>query len=206
MTLKLIDKVRFPALAESEMTSEQKRIADSIKVGRKSLSGPFHAMLRSPDLAGPLERIGAYLRFSAPMSQKLKELAIIVVARYWSAQFEWVVHRKLAEDAGLAASKADTVMAGRRPIDFDPDEDLVFRFVVQLLLAGFVNDATFDEAKARFGEPQVADLIGLVGYYCTVSFFLNVDRQPIPEGTTGLPALATRPFTDALSEQENAGR
>lgn len=182
------------------MTSEQRRIADSIKVGRRSLSGPFHAMLRSPDLAAPLERIGAYLRFNAPMSQKLKELAIIVVARHWSAQFEWVVHRKLAEDAGLAASKADTVMAGRRPVDFDPDEDLVFRFVVQLLVGGFVDNATFAEAKTRFGERQLADLIGLVGYYCTVSFFLNVDRQPIPEGTTGLPALATRAFTDALSE------
>jgi 4-carboxymuconolactone decarboxylase len=197
MTVKLIDQVRFPALAESEMTSEQRRIADSIKAGRKSLSGPFHAMLRSPDLAAPLERIGAYLRFSAPMSQKLKELAIIVVARYWSARFEWVVHRKLAEEAGLAASKADALMAGRRALDFDPDEDLVFRFVVQLLVGGFVDDPTFDQAKGRFGELQVADLIGLVGYYCTVSFFLNVDRHPIPEGTAGLPALATRAFTEA---------
>jgi 4-carboxymuconolactone decarboxylase len=200
MTCDLFEPIRFPALADRNMTSEQRRIADSIKAGRKSLSGPFHAMLRSPDLAAPLERIGAYLRFNAPMPQKLKELAIIIVARYWSAQFEWVVHRQLAEGAGFASSKADVLMAGRRPVDFDHDEELVFRFVVQLLISGFIDDATFDKAKASFGELQVADLIGLVGYYCTISFFLNVDRHPIPKGTAGLPALTARAFTDAMAD------
>ena len=43
-------------------------------------------MLRSPELADPLQQIGAYIRFRSPAAPKLKELAIIMVARFWNAE------------------------------------------------------------------------------------------------------------------------
>jgi 4-carboxymuconolactone decarboxylase len=45
-----------------------------------------------------------------------------------------------------------------------------------------VSDATFNAVKGKFGERGVVDLIGLMGYYHTVSMLLNVDRYPLPNG------------------------
>lgn len=35
----------------------------------------------------------------------------------------------------------------------------------------------------KLAERGVIDLIGVSGYYTLVSMVLNVDRQPLPEGT-----------------------
>jgi 4-carboxymuconolactone decarboxylase len=45
-----------------------------------------------------------------------------------------------------------------------------------------VSDATFNAVKEKFGERGVVDLIGLIGYYHTVSMVLNVDGYPLPDG------------------------
>jgi 4-carboxymuconolactone decarboxylase len=190
--------IRFPAIPDEQMSDDQRRIAASILKGRKSLSGPFNAMLRSPAVADPLQQIGAYIRFVCPAPARLKEFAIIMVARHWNAEFEWHVHRGIAESEGLDPAKADAILAGHRPAGLDDDEAEIYRFVGQLLRTGQVADAAFEGMKARFGEPLVTDFITLVGYYCTASFFLNVDRHPRPDGAASMPVLDGPPFADAI--------
>jgi 4-carboxymuconolactone decarboxylase len=190
--------VRFPPLADAEMTDRQRQIAGKILNGRKSLSGPFNAMLRSPAVADPLQEIGAYIRFASPAESRLKEFAIIMVARFWNAEFEWHIHRGLAESEGLEPAKADSILAGHRPSGLGEDEAEVYRFVGLLLRTGHVTDESFEGMKARFGEQLVTDFITLVGYYCTASFFLNVDRHPLPSGASPMPRLASPPFADVL--------
>jgi 4-carboxymuconolactone decarboxylase len=45
-----------------------------------------------------------------------------------------------------------------------------------------VSDPTFHAAVDKFGEKTVVDLMATIGYYHFVSFFLNVDRYPLPDG------------------------
>ena len=65
-----------------------------------------------------------------------------------------------------------------------PEEEAVYNFVNELLTTKQVSDATFKAAKDKFGERGVVDLIGVSGYYQLVSMLLNVDRYPLPEGTS----------------------
>ncbi len=37
-----------------------------------------------------------HVRFGTPFTQKQTEIAILVTARYWTAQFEWAAHVRLA--------------------------------------------------------------------------------------------------------------
>ncbi len=46
-----------------------------------------------------------------------------------------------------------------------------------------MSDATFKAARDAFGERGVVDLIGVMGWYQTVSMLLNTDRYPVAEGT-----------------------
>src|ERR1700722_5175779 len=80
---------RFPELPLDNMTPQQKQVAESIMSGpRKSLSGPFNAWLRSPELGDRLQKVGEYIRFKTSLPPRLNEFAILIAARYWTAQYE----------------------------------------------------------------------------------------------------------------------
>jgi 4-carboxymuconolactone decarboxylase len=182
---------RFAPLADEAMTAEQKRVAARIASGPRGTwqRGPFKALLRSPEIADRLQHVGAFVRFESSIEPRLNELAILLCARRWTAQYEWYAHRKLALEAGLRPAVADAIAEGRRPADLGEDESIVHDFVHQLLHTGQVGDAAFDAARERFGENGVVDLIAAVGYYTTVSFVLNVDRVPIPADARPLEPL-----------------
>jgi 4-carboxymuconolactone decarboxylase len=182
---------RFKPLELEEMPPEQRQAAEQIIAGpRKGMRGPFKAMLRSPKLADQLQRVGAIVRFENALPDKLKELAIILTARHWTAQYEWYAHRRLALEAGLDAAICDAVAAGKRPQKLAPDEAAVYDFASALLATGQVSDAQFKAVVDRWGERGVIDLIGTVGYYCTVAMILNVDRVALPPDATPLPPLS----------------
>jgi 4-carboxymuconolactone decarboxylase len=64
------------------------------------------------------------------------------------------------------------------------DEAAVYNFATELLDTTQVSDATFASAKTLLGERGVVELINVMGWYGTVSMMLNVDRYPLPPGTT----------------------
>jgi 4-carboxymuconolactone decarboxylase len=180
---------RFKPLTAAEMTPEQKALADAILAGpRASLNGPFNVMLRSPELGDRLQKVGEYVRFKTSIPPRLNELAILVTARAWTAQYEWYAHQALALKAGLPPAVIDDIAAGKRPSKLESDEAVVYDFTRELIDTKQVSDATFNAAKEKLGERGVVDLIGLIGYYHTVSMLLNVDRYPLPEGAK--PPLA----------------
>jgi 4-carboxymuconolactone decarboxylase len=105
-----------------------------------------------------------------------------MTARFWSAQYEWFAHRKLALAAGLDAAIIEAIASGQRPVFHQPDEEIVYNFSKELLTTKQVSDAAFKAAVDKFGERGVVDLTGLMGYYCFVSMMLNIDRYPLPDG------------------------
>lgn len=173
----------FETLALDDMNPDQRRVAERILSGpRGSLQGPFQALLRSPGLADPVQQVGEYIRFNSSIPRKLNELAIIVTARAWSSQFEWFAHHRMALEAGLDPAIADAIAEGRRPDGMSPDEALVHDFAASLLARGVASAVMTDAVKGRFGERGLVDLTGAVGFYCLVSFVLNVARVPVPDG------------------------
>ena len=117
------------------------------------------------------------------MPLRLNELAILIQARWWTAQFEWWAHEPLAVRAGLAQSIADDIKVGKRPEGMKPDEEAVYDFCVEMMENRRVSDATFDKLKAQFTEQQIADLVAVTGFYATVSMILNTVEAGIPDGT-----------------------
>jgi 4-carboxymuconolactone decarboxylase len=174
---------RFKPLTEAEMTPEQKAMAEAVVAGpRGGLNGPFNVLLRSPDLGDRLQKVGEYVRFKTSLPPRLNELAILVTARAWTAQYEWYAHHALALKAGLPPAICDDIAAGRRPAKMEKDEEAIYTFARELIDTKHVSDATFNAVKEKFGERGVVDLIGLIGYYHTVSMVLNVDGYPLPDG------------------------
>jgi 4-carboxymuconolactone decarboxylase len=149
---------------------------------RKGAVGPFNALLRSPDVADRVQRVGEYVRFQTTIPAPLNEMAILITGRFWSAQFEFWAHTRLARTAGLPDPIIEAIAAGRRPATMSGDERIVYDFCTELFRDKRVSDATFQAVVGRFGEQGVIDLIAATGYYSIVSMVLNVDRYPLPDG------------------------
>jgi len=174
---------RFPELTRDQMTDAQKRAYDGIVSGpRGGARGPFNVLLRSPELADTVQRVGAHLRFASSLPARLNELAIIINARFWGSKYEWHAHRPLAITAGLSDAIADDLAQGTRPRGMKADEAVVYEFCTALHQKHFVDDALFARAKETLGEQGVVDLIGVSGYYTLVSMVLNVAEIPLPPG------------------------
>ena len=173
---------RFKPLAWDQMTPEQKAMIDHLLSGeRGTVTGPFNVLLRSPEMGDLVQKFGAEMRYHSSIPRKLNEFAILITARHWTSQYEWYAHHRDGLKYGLEPAVIDALAAGKRP-PVDADEEIVYNFCTELLNTKQVSDATFNAAKAKFGERGVVDLIGTVGYYNLVSMILNVDRYPLPDG------------------------
>ncbi|HEY7288016.1 MAG TPA: carboxymuconolactone decarboxylase family protein [Vicinamibacterales bacterium] len=176
---------RFRPLTWDEMTPPQRAMIEHLLAGeRGTTSGPFNVFLRSPEMGDIAQQLGAQIRFHSSLPRRLNEMAILIVARHMTAQYEWYAHKRLALQAGLKQDIVDAIAAGRRPAGLQGDEQALYTFESELLDRHEVGDATFKTAVAAFGERGVVDLINLMGYYHLVSMALNVDRYPLPDGAT----------------------
>ena len=63
------------------------------------------------------QKLGEYARFRPSVPAKIRELAIIVAARHWTAQFEWNAHRRAAAQAGLERTNHPGDRESRKPRD-----------------------------------------------------------------------------------------
>src|SRR5215472_13293790 len=157
---------RFRPLQYEELDAAQKTLADAaLASGRKSFDGPLNINLRSPEMARLAAPLTDYLRFkSTSIPPKLKQIGIMLTARFWGGQYIWYSHRQQALDAGLSAASIDAMAAGVRPANMTSD------------------DAVFKAMADRFGERGIVELVGLMGQYHTLAMLMSIDRYPLPDG------------------------
>jgi len=135
----------FKILESSEMTESQKDLVKSIQSGPRAkvagsaansgggtVGSPFNVFLRSPELGERLQQVGSYIRFRSTLGFKLNELAILMVARHWTSQYEWFAHHRLALQAGLDPEIAEAISKGERPVKMGSDEALIYEFTTEL--------------------------------------------------------------------------
>jgi 4-carboxymuconolactone decarboxylase len=199
---------RFHGLAYEELTPAQKVITDRALAGRGPI-GIFNITLRSPELSDAMRGIAGG---RGALSTRQNELAILLTGRYWTTQFEFAVHHRAATQAGLSDQTINAIVEGKRPAALLPDEAPVYNFLTELLNTKQVSDATFQAAKEAVGEKGIVDLIGLSGFYQTVSLMMNVDRYPLTSAQKAelQPLVKPLPFTpgtakDASAQPKSAG-
>jgi 4-carboxymuconolactone decarboxylase len=175
---------RFKPPTYVELNPDQKAYVDrEIAAGRTpGPGGPSNIYLRSPEMAELSRPLTEYLRFKSPMQRKLKEIAIMLTARFWGGQYVWYSHRQQALDAGLAPAFISAMAAGERPAEMSADEAAVYDFATELLATRQVSDANFKNMVDRFGERGVVETVGTMGHFHTLTMLFVVDRYPVPAG------------------------
>lgn len=184
----MTDESRLPPITEREaVPEEQRHHFDAIAESRGSVRGPFSVLMHSPELAGRVGHLGAYVRYEGVLSGRVRELAIITTARAFDAAYEWAAHVPIAREAGVPDATIDAVADGA-PADALPETDaLVVRYGRELLGDHRVTDDTFAAARERFGEQGVTELTATMGYYGLVACVLNAFEVTPDEDAPQLP-------------------
>jgi 4-carboxymuconolactone decarboxylase len=174
---------RMPEISPEKLTPAQKEAAEIVVAGRGApLSGPFIALLRSPEVMLGAKGMGDYLRFKTVLPPKIREFVILITARQWTQRYEWHSHSELAVKAGLSEEIVKSIASGRRPAEMSEEEGIVYDFCTELHDNHSVSDVTYKRALARFGEQGIIDMVGVNGYYTFLSMVMNVARTPEPKG------------------------
>ena len=181
----------MPPIPAEKLTDAQKKAIEEFKTARSAeITGPFIALLRSPELMTRARAMGDYVRFRSALPPRLSEFVILITAREWTQNYEWNAHEPLARQGGLSADIIAALRDGRRPERMAADEEIVYTLFDELRRTHGVSDATYATAVARLGEQAVIDALGIHGYYTLIASVLNTARTPLPPGAT--PALSPR--------------
>jgi 4-carboxymuconolactone decarboxylase len=173
-----------------KLTAEQKKYVESILSGpRGDITGPLGVMMVSPELGDLAQKAIAYSRFAgregfSSVPPKLNELAILVVAKHWSAEYVWNAHHTAAERNGIPPEVVESVRTGKRPASMEKDVEAVYNFATEFITKREVSDATLQAAKTVLGGDRgVVDLVGTMGLYQISSMMVALDQTPLPAGT-----------------------
>jgi len=183
-------KPRFTALDPSSLSDAQRAVTDEVRRGRRgTVPANVVAWLPSPELARRAAALGEFVRYETGLPARWSELAILVVARRWSCDYEWAVHVGEARRAGLEPEVIDAVGRDVAVPALKGLDAVVHAFARELVTIGRVSDRRYDDALEALGEVVVVDLIALVGYYTLVAFTLNARNVPAPAGAPALPVI-----------------
>jgi 4-carboxymuconolactone decarboxylase len=182
---------RLGKLTEQDMSPEQRQVASDIASGLRGsfAGGPFEIWLRSPAMADRAQKLGEFVRYRTALPARLSELAILVTARIWTAQFEWQTHEAFALKGGLSQAVIDDLRLGIKPSFPSADEELIYAFCHELYTTKTISAPTYAAAIDMFGEQALVELVGLLGYYAMISMTLNVFDVDTVEARRLLPPL-----------------
>ena len=178
---------RVEDLKPENLTPEQKAIHDRIAGTRGgTVRGPFAIWLRQPAIADAADRLGTTLR-RCSLDQRLFELMVLVVARHYSAQYEWFAHERHARAVGLDPAVIEAIRGRRTPTFTSDNEQIVYDLVTEMNETRTLSQATYDRAIAVLGLDKVIELITALGFYTMVAIMLNGFDAPVPGGERPLP-------------------
>lgn len=164
---------RLPLItSKAQVAVEHHAIVDAIEASRGSLHGPFNTFLHSPEVAGRIAHLGAYVRFEGSLDLRVRVLAAMTVARTFEAMYVWgaqtgSARRQNVPEATIAAIR-DNRSDGVPPADLQ-----IIDFTRALLHRHRVEDAAFAAMLARFGADQLIQLTSAIGYYAMLSMTVN---------------------------------
>ena len=172
---------RLPLITSKDQLAPQHHaIADGIIGSRGSLDGPFATFLHSPELAGRIAHLGAYVRFEGTLDMRVRVLAAMTVAREFEAEYVWGAQTGSARRQNLPETTIAAVRENRS--DGVPAEDLaVIDFTRALLRKHRVSDAAA-AMRTRLGDDGFIQLTTAIGYYSLLSMTVNANQVEAAPG------------------------
>ena len=172
--------------SKEQVPAKDQAIVDGIVKSRGSLQGPFTMFLHSPEVAGRVAHLGAYVRFEGSLDMRVRVLAAMTVAREFDAMYVWGAQTGAARK--LERAGVDHHRDPREDARGMPAEDAqIVDFTRTLLRKHRVDEATAKALRARFGDDGFIQLTSAIGYYSLLAMTVNACELEPAAGADVLP-------------------
>jgi len=178
---------RVPEVLPDQLSPEQRKVHDLIVSTRGGvIRGPFAMWIRNANLAAAANQLGNAVRLEGKLDASLFELIILVIARQWSAQYEWFAHAQEAARVGLDPAIIEAIRTHRVPSFRSPRETVIYEMVRELIDTRNLSDTTYNRARDMFGIDLVMEVVTVAGFYTLVAMMLKAFDAPVPGGARPL--------------------
>ncbi len=179
-----------PILAENMSPDQIEAVEELRRVRGIELRGPWHPLLRSPEVLRRSRAMGDYLRYDSALPPELSEFLILLTAREWTQQYEWHAHQSIALEAGIAPATVAAIADGRRPQTMTAEQSALYGLFTELHRNHSISDTTYANAVGALGERGIVDAVSIIGYYTLLAMVMNTAQTPLPAGAApGLEPL-----------------
>src|SRR5271155_4170961 len=164
---------RLPLItSKDQIAPEHHPIADAIIESRGGLQGPFSIFLHSPELAGRMAHLGAYVRFEGSLDMRARVLAAMTVAREFEAVYVWGAQTGSARRQGVPEGTI-TAIRENHSRGVPPEDAEIIDFTRQLLRNHRSDETSASSLRQRFGDEGFIELTGAIGYYSMLAMTVN---------------------------------
>ena len=181
---------RLPLPKREDLDDAGKRAYDRANTPGKTivgLRGPAGIHLYSTKTVEAHTTINQYLRFAAGLEPKIREVAILTVAREMDSRFEWAAHEPEALKVGVAPEIIDVIKHRKSTQGFDETDAAIIEFGRQIFRDHKVTAAAFARMRALFEPAKLVDLVLLMGNYAGTAALLAAFDMQVPDGKPMLP-------------------
>ncbi len=173
---------RLPAITrKDQVPAEHHAIVDSIVSSRGSVHGPFTMLMHCPPLAAHMVPLGGYVRFEGKLDKRVRVLAAMTVAREFDAVYVWGAQTGIARTRNVPESTI-TAIRDKHSRGVPSEDAQIIDFTRDLIHKHRINDAMMKAVQQRFGNEQVVELTGCIGYYTMLAMTANACELEAGEG------------------------
>ena len=177
---------RLPLVTRDMVPEEFREAFDELTkdTGGTIAGGPGSITLNSPEMARRRGGLTSYLRYESTISNRIRELAILVTARNFDCPYIWNAHAPDARKEGVSDALVDAVR-DRQPLPpMAADEQAILNYCNEFYANHRVSSSTFQAALEQFGAQHLVELTALMGHYSQTAFFLNAFEVDLPSDRT----------------------
>ena len=180
---------RLPLPRREDLDDAGKRAYDRAATPGKSivgLRGPGGITLYSTKTVEARNEVTEYLRFHV-FDPKVREVAILTVAREMDSRFEWAAHEPEALKEGVPAQVIDVIKHRLSTDGLDETYAAIIELGRQTFRDHKVTSACFARVKKLFEPDKLVELVLLMGNYAATAALLTAFDMQVPEGKPLLP-------------------
>jgi 4-carboxymuconolactone decarboxylase len=181
---------RLPLPKREDLDEVGQRAYDRANTPGKTivgLRGPAGIHLYSTKTVEAHNAINRYLRHEAGFDPKVREVAILTVAREMDSRFEWAAHEPEALTVGVTPDVIEVIKHRSSTAGLSEIDAAIIEFGRQAVGQHKVDSAAFARLKALFKPEQLVDLVLLMGNYAGTAILLAAFDMQVADGRPLLP-------------------
>jgi 4-carboxymuconolactone decarboxylase len=175
---------RLPLPKREDLDDVGKRAYDRAATPGASivgLRGPGGIALYSSATVESRNAFNNYLRFKV-FDPKVREVAILAVAREMDSQFEWAAHEPEALKEGVPPEVIDVIKHRKSTQGLDETYAAIIELGRQTFGEHKVTSEAFARVKKLFEPQKLVELVMLMGNYSATAALLTAFDMQLPEG------------------------